>query len=249
MNRLRDPGSSLEALLFDAGNTLVEMDYDRIRSHLDPEDRFCQETEGVREAEQSVRPALDAFLSTGVSTETLRTFSRYLEMIADKLGVSDSPGRQAAIQSLFQHHQESNLWSRQAPFARETLEELRRSGVRVGVVSNSGGSIDKLLEKLGLASFLDVIVDSAIVGVEKPDPGIFSFALDRLGLKSSRTAYVGDLFSVDVLGARSAGLLPILLDPVGAWGMREGCLLIPDLTALVPALRDSGHLPARPQEP
>jgi putative hydrolase of the HAD superfamily len=60
-----------------------------------------------------------------------------------------------------------------------------------------------------------VIVDSSVVGVEKPDPRIFTIALERLAEEPERAAYVGDFPDVDVVGARAAGLVAILLDPFG----------------------------------
>jgi putative hydrolase of the HAD superfamily len=58
-----------------------------------------------------------------------------------------------------------------------------------------------------------VVVDSAVVGIEKPDPRIFSFALQVIDVPAERTLYVGDTVRNDVLGARAAGLHPLQLDP------------------------------------
>jgi putative hydrolase of the HAD superfamily len=54
--------------------------------------------------------------------------------------------------------------------------------------------------------------------VEKPDPGIFSFALDALQAQPARCVYVGDTVRFDVTGARAAGLFPVHLDPLGRCG-------------------------------
>ena len=59
------------------------------------------------------------------------------------------------------------------------------------------------------------MIDSQLVGVEKPDPRIFAIALERLGLAPADGLYVGDIYEVDVIGARRAGLDVILLDPMG----------------------------------
>ena len=64
-----------------------------------------------------------------------------------------------------------------------------------------------------MTSYFDFFIDSFIVGVEKPDPLIFRLAIELAGVDANEAAYVGDLYPVDVVGARSAGLLPILYDP------------------------------------
>jgi putative hydrolase of the HAD superfamily len=124
----------------------------------------------------------------------------------------------------------TGLWSVLLPEAPIALEALRGLGLRLAVVSNSNGSVARLLENLGLARWLDVIVDSGVVGVEKPDPRIFHHAAAALDVQPAEAVHVGDLYSVDVLGARAAGARAILLDPVGAWTV-EDCPKVPDVVA------------------
>lgn len=64
-----------------------------------------------------------------------------------------------------------------------------------------------------------VVVDSAVVGVEKPDAAIFRFALEALAVKPHRCVYVGDTVYFDVDGARAAGLHALHLDPYGLCGI------------------------------
>jgi putative hydrolase of the HAD superfamily len=80
------------------------------------------------------------------------------------------------------------------------------------VVSNADGRVAHILETTGLAPHLDVIVDSQLEGVEKPDPEIFRRALARLAVAPERAAYVGDIYSIDAVGARAAGLRPLVID-------------------------------------
>jgi len=68
-----------------------------------------------------------------------------------------------------------------------------------------------LLQGAGLADYFEFVVDSAELGVEKPDPRIFHAATGRLELPPAACAYVGDIYEIDVLGARAAGLTPILI--------------------------------------
>ena len=71
-----------------------------------------------------------------------------------------------------------------------------------------------------------------MVGVEKPDPRIFHLALERAGVAAAEAVYVGDLYSVDVVGARAAGLSAILMDPGACWGSRD-CPSVPTALAAV----------------
>ena len=77
-----------------------------------------------------------------------------------------------------------------------------------------------------------------MVGVEKPDPEIFRIALRRAGVEAAEAVHVGDLYAVDVVGARRAGLEPVLLDPHGRYGDR-GCRTAPDVPSFCRALVSS----------
>ena len=113
------------------------------------------------------------------------------------------------------------LWSKADPEAEAALGRVKRAGLVAGVISNSNGSVRSILEATGLVRYLDFVLDSSVVGVEKPDRRIFELALQEAGVASSEAIYVGDLYSVDVLGARAAGIDAILLDPRGLWGPRD----------------------------
>jgi putative hydrolase of the HAD superfamily len=96
-----------------------------------------------------------------------------------------------------------------------TLDELRRNGARLGVVSNWDSRLPRLLELLGLADYFDTVAVSHIEGVEKPDPTIFHRALERLGGEAREALHVGNVPELDVAGARAAGIDGILLDRKG----------------------------------
>src|SRR5699024_3875787 len=78
-------------------------------------------------------------------------------------------------------------------------------------------TVEAMLKSVGLARYLDTVVDSWVVGVAKPDPGIFQIALDRLGVPASSAVMLGDVPAVDVAGARAAGVTPILIAPLGLY--------------------------------
>jgi putative hydrolase of the HAD superfamily len=127
------------------------------------------------------------------------------------------------------------LWTRAEPRAAAALGRARAAGLAVGVISNSNGTVRRTLEAHGLAAQVDFLIDSSEVGIEKPDPRIFGLGLARAGVAAAEAAYVGDLYSVDVLGARAAGLGAVLIDPRGYWGARD-CLLARDVEHAVAIL-------------
>jgi len=74
--------------------------------------------------------------------------------------------------------------------------------------------VEGLIRGAGLGEFFDFVLDSEVEGVEKPNPEIFLRACGRMGVDPGRSLYVGDLYPVDVVGARKAGLHAVLLDPL-----------------------------------
>jgi putative hydrolase of the HAD superfamily len=220
---------ALRAVFLDAGNTLVGLDYAvmaeclRARGHpLTPE--------AVRAAEQRARPRLDPHLRGGRSTETVDTFRHYVRYTLDGLGVPWDAAADGLVEDLRRAKPPFGLFSVRVPEAPAVLEDFRRRGFRLAVVSNSNGTVAALLGSLGLADRVDAIIDSGAVGVEKPDPKIFGHAAAAIGVLPEEAVHVGDLYSVDVVGARAAGCQAILLDPAGAWGAVD-CPTAPDLPA------------------
>jgi FMN phosphatase YigB (HAD superfamily) len=90
--------------------------------------------------------------------------------------------------------------------------------------------------RAGLHALLDEIVDSHLVGFEKPDPRIFAHALERSGAQPETTLHVGDLYAADVVGARAAGVHALLLDPHDDWPPVD-CARLPNVPALARAIR------------
>jgi putative hydrolase of the HAD superfamily len=102
----------------------------------------------------------------------------------------------------------------------------------LGVISNADGRVRRQLEMAGLAPFFEVIVDSAEVGVSKPDPAVFRLALQRLGVAPTDAVYVGDIRRVDVEGARAAGMRALWLAPTVAAGAAERIVRLSDILTL-----------------
>ncbi|MEE2911893.1 MAG: HAD family hydrolase [Candidatus Poribacteria bacterium] len=88
---------------------------------------------------------------------------------------------------------------------RDFLEKLA-SSYRLGVISNNFGNTQGWCDEYELTPLLDTVIDSTVVGIEKPDPQIFYLALDEMGISSKNSVYVGDTFSDDVVGSNQAGM-------------------------------------------
>ena len=135
------------------------------------------------------------------------------------VGVPEADVELAAL--VLEKTRNAYTWRWAIPESVQALADLVAKEVPVGVVSNASGQIADVLARSGVCQVGDgphtpvrVIVDSHLVGVAKPDPHIFDFALGHFrGIELARIAYVGDSVTMDVGGARAAGLFPVLLDP------------------------------------
>lgn len=215
--------SRVRAIFFDAGNTLLWMNYPVIAGHLSTYGLRVSAVE-VQRAEWRARVRLDEELARRAqnpSTESEGTAGRYLRFLLEGLGVADEGIVRAVAEWRRSYNPPVGLWNLADPVAEAALARARQAGLVAGVISNSNGSVRSILTELGLARYLDFVLDSTEVGVEKPDARIFRLALEQAGVDPACAVYVGDLYSVDVLGARSAGMDAVLLDPGGCWGPRD----------------------------
>jgi putative hydrolase of the HAD superfamily len=172
----------------------------------------------LRRAEGASRLAIDAQARAAravTGTDATRREGYFSNLLrAAAVTPASLPAILAALEA---ENLASNLW--RVPFeqAAETLQGLRARGMRTAVVSNADGRVEALLQTAGLGAHLELVVDSHYEGVEKPDPEIFRRALSRMGVRSERAIYVGDIYAIDVVGARAAGLAPVLIDSAGAY--------------------------------
>lgn len=235
-----------KAVLFDAGNTLLFLDYARLAPAV-------ARATGVPLTAASLaaqaRPAALA-LERADATDRERA-SRYLESLFRLAGVPESQ-IPVVRETLLTLHREKHLWGGVLPGTVETLERLRAAGCRLGVISNSDGRAEEGLEAAGLRRFFEVVIDSQLVGIEKPDPRIFEAALRRMALAPTDAIYVGDIYEVDVVGARRAGMDVVLLDPLGNHAGRDVQVVtrIDEIADLVLRPSTDGHRVASgPQGP
>ena len=166
-----------------------------------------------RELDCLAHPARDRFASHPGGARGW--WARLLERLCERLEAGP-PDRFAAAE-LFDRFARADAW-RLYPEVLDTLAELRRLGLMLGLISNWDERLPRLIDDLGLAEHLDVTIYSQEAGIEKPHPGIFEAALTRLGLAPVRVLHVGDRRRQDVEGARAVGMRALHLDRSGGEG-------------------------------
>ena len=130
-------------------------------------------------------------------------------------------------------HSEKHVWCILDAEVPHVVSRLKQAGLRVGVISNTeDGRLKELFEMIEIAAHFDLLVDSFIVGMRKPDAAIFNHALEQLQVAPCEAVYVGDSYGHDVLGAERAGLRAILLDPLDIYAESD-CVRIHSLNDLV----------------
>lgn len=218
------------AVFFDAGGTLLHVDYQRVAATLERVVGHAPAVGEFAEAEYAGRAAVEALMAmNGGSDDRMRWHVHFGAMLG-ALGYATHE-IEAVAPAIGEENRRRSLWCVTVPGTAEALAALRRRGIVVGCVSNADGTVDRLLDQAGLLSELAFVVDSGAVGVEKPDPRIFAIALALAGVAPEETLYVGDLYPVDVVGARGAGLVPVLLDPLGRYQGRD-CRTARDVPSL-----------------
>lgn len=231
------PWDDIRLISIDSGNTLFGMDLDWVGRCLG-EQGIPVEVRALERADLAARPQVSRMRIDRTVPVGTPGFELYLGWMLSYLdGASHLvPEERQRIAARLAPHldgpgQKRFLWSRLLPGVEEALGLMRLQGLRLVLVSNSDGTVEDKLTRYGLRDSFDRVVDSAVVGVRKPDPRIFVRALDGFGIRPEEALHVGDFFHADVLGARAAGLHAVLLDPEDDWSTWECCRL-PDLLHL-----------------
>jgi HAD superfamily hydrolase (TIGR01509 family) len=199
---------AITTILFDAGGTLVRPNFQRMADEFGA-DGLVATAETLAEADRQFRVL---FEQPGFDRPTTDPWRHYLEHLTRCASLAPFPD--AACERLRRYHDVENLWEDLLPGTIEALEQLAPT-YRMGVVSNANGTVRALMARLGLSRFFDAVIDSQEEGVMKPDARLFRIGLERMGAAAETTVYVGDIFAIDILGARGAGLQAVLIDPHG----------------------------------
>ena len=213
--------STIRAIFFDAGNTLVFPRLAEIAAKLTAQG-YPAAVEDFHAAERAGKARLDEWLWPQIRRGQVPRqadpyyWGEYLAALLARLKVPDSE-RSEVLNRVVDYFKDITTWSRILEDTKPYLGELRQRGYYLGVISNSLGTMEEQLTRLGLAEYFATILDSAVVGVEKPHPEIFAIALGRAGAAASEAIFVGDTYATDVGGAQLAGLKGVLMDHVGAY--------------------------------
>jgi HAD superfamily hydrolase (TIGR01662 family) len=199
-------------IFFDVGNTLLFPNRARMLAPL-PEDRHP--TLATWQAlERRTKQEFDQGLMDGkVDHGFWWTFHTYL---LQGINALDDEVRNTLVANT----QNSANWDQILPGTREALDRIRRE-YAIAVISNADGKIDAVLRRTGIVDCFASITDSGNVGHEKPHPAIFEAALREMKASPAESLYVGDVYSVDYVGARQAGMQAVLFDVAGAYRERE----------------------------
>ena len=224
---------AIHTVFLDAGGVLVNPNWSRVSETL-ARHGVAVPAAALAAAEPHAKRRLDSGATISATNDQQRGWT-YFSLVLTAAGVALSDATAAALAELQAYHQESNLWESVPDEVRPALAALRARGLQLVVVSNANGTLHRAFDRLGLTGAFDVIFDSHREGVEKPDPRFFQIALERSGARADTTMHVGDLYHVDVAGARAAGITPVLLDAAGLYPECD-CLRVSSLAALADAL-------------
>jgi len=220
----------LDTLFLDAGGVIVHPNWERVADTL-KRHGVNASADALRRAEPRAKRIIDEGTNIKRTTDAQRAWV-YMDLVFDGAGVTRSAATDAAVAEIAAYHAEHNLWEHVPDDVVPALKNLRRLVPRLVVVSNANGVLHRAFDRLGLSKYFDVICDSCVEGVEKPDPRYFHIALERSGSTAATTMHVGDLYHVDVVGARNAGLRAVLLDAAGLYEDAD-CVRVRNLDELV----------------
>lgn len=206
------------AVLFDAGNTLVYIDPRRMCELFAAEGVELDEA-GFRRAELEARRTLHDDIARGAKGTEPELWGRYFSTLFTASGVGEDTFERVSAR-VRDEHRRNHLWTHTIEGTRGVLGSLLDQGYRLAVISNADGRVEDLLVRTELRDCFEFVIDSEVVGMEKPDPAIFLEACGRLDLPPRDCLYVGDLYPVDYVGATSAGLHGVLIDPLGLYDGR-----------------------------
>ena len=216
MNDLHDLLAGVRLLSLDAGNTVIFLDHARLanltaRHGLKTDAATLVKAEGAAKRRLTtntmVRPQWKSSGEPGAGS--------WGAMVATTLVEAGLPEERAGevIEDLWHEHVVKNLWCVVPPDLPAALDAMRARGIPVVLVSNSEGMLERLFRELGISEHFDLLLDSGLVGLEKPDPRFFQVALDHFQVPAADAIHLGDIFQTDILGARAAGMRYALVDP------------------------------------
>jgi putative hydrolase of the HAD superfamily len=204
----------IKAIFFDVGNTLLFPNRERIHAPL-AERGFIPDAEHLRDLECRTKNRFDGMMTGTIPKNGSPDHGfwwMFYSQLLSEIGLDDDAIRDQLVTSI----RNSGNWDTIRPGTAEQLHEIGER-YRVAVISNADGEIEDVLQRCGIARCFRTITDSGLVGYEKPHPEIFRQALKSMNAAPAESLYVGDVYSVDYLGATGAGMQAMLMDVPGAY--------------------------------
>lgn len=203
-------------IFFDIGNTLLFPNRAKMLAPISI-DRYPT-LEQWQALERRTKTEFDQGMQSGrVDHGFWWIFHTYL---LEELDDAANSSRNGLVQQLVENTQNSANWDQILPGTRATLDRIHQK-FRIAVISNADGKIERVLSRCGIADCFESITDSGIVGFEKPRAEIFEAALKTMNARAAESLYVGDVYSVDFVGATNAGMQAVLFDVAGAYRDRK----------------------------
>ena len=234
--------NAIKVIFFDVGNTLMSIDYEMVCRELDKNGIHCSASI-LQRADASARPIISSEVNKikkdPSTDERVFLFTRIIEQLPIEIIEHLDSTKQVAqnlVSILFNEENVMRLWSYVLPDTEEALAEFQAMGFHMHVIGNADGLLEQRLVEANLRKYFGIILDSHIVQIEKPDPRIFNIALEAANCEPQEALYVGDIYEIDIIGAKTVGMQAILIDPFSDY---EGidCERIPDLLALAEKMR------------
>ena len=200
---------TVKAVLFDLGNTLVYQNpYKTIQKILGTHG-IIRTTEEIEEAFTKTEGEFDIEKHSRLSAHEF--YTQLNIHILKHLGITNSNALQALAEDIdIQWFKVSRIYVYRD--AKPTLAKLKKMGLKLGLITGGYQSdLEKILPKVSLQKFFDVCVCGDTVGKRKPNPQVFRYALNQLNIRASEAIFIGDRLDTDYLGAKKAGMTPILI--------------------------------------
>ena len=235
---------SIRTVFFDAGFTLIEP----FPSDAEVCQQVCQQLDlhiHLDEFKERINSIEDYFYRqmrlnrhTWASEEAINEYwtGYYMNLLRPLIVEHDEPRLYKLAQAITREFDKHTSWQTY-PDVLPTLEALKAREYTLGVISDWGIALGPILRRLGLTRYFDHLTVSAMARYAKPSPALYELALQRANAVADYTLHIGDSYIHDVLGARTVGITPVLLDRAGR--LQESnvdCLLVHSLTDLLELL-------------
>lgn len=235
----------MSAITFDFGQTLAELDHEMLCRRVSERGLRLDVERARAETPAAWRAYNEAKRSGLAGGDAWCTLMRTL---VTRAGLCEADGATSASTAridelaswLFEQQPGANLWRKPVPGMFELVSSLAAAGVPLGIVSNSEGRIAELCVELGIDRHFRAVADSGVLGIEKPDPKIFDYAAERLGVPTHDLIHIGDAWEADVVGALAAGARAVWFAPDGERALPDRVRVASDALELARVLASWG---------